>query len=151
MEDITTVITRRKLFRDKKCWITTNSIFQEYNGKWSHALYLHFDKANFPNLKYPELIPCDWSHLKGKRFEYSDSDLATLDWYGGITFYEEHLDVQRGEIFVKVGCDFQHYMDDHYEMSDHGLEILKSDGVNIVKEFLELIERRSKPELVEGK
>src|SRR5690348_7107730 len=103
--DITKVITRRRLFKDKKYWFTSNAIKSTYDGKWSNTLYLHFAKEDFPMIQSPNLIPCGWGNLK-QRFDYGESILNGLDFHKGITFYEETRIMDLEKTFVKVGCDY---------------------------------------------
>lgn len=139
MSDIFKVTTRRKMFRDKKIWFTSNSTLSDYDSKWSNCLYLHFKKSDFPMIESPKIVDCDWSNIK-KRFDYSESVLNRLDFHGGITFYEEITYVELGETFVKVGCDYQHYRDDHYQAQDYGEVLLGNTADNLAKEFEELVE-----------
>lgn len=140
--NITTIITRKVLF--DKFWITTNSFERGYEGKWSNCLYLHFIKDDFTKIESPPLVDCDWPHRNGKRFAYDESVLANLDWHGGVTFYEETFNPEYGKTQVKIGCDYQHYMDDDYEMHDNGESILKTDGFLIARQFQDLVTKLSK-------
>lgn len=133
-------LIRRKNFFDIKYWITTNS-FSFSNGKWGNCLYLHFAKEDFPNLVYPKLVETDYKWQK-KRFEYEQSDFENLDWHGGCTFYEETINVAIGKTYVKVGCDYSHYMDDYYMYRDCGKEILEVDGERLAKNFYDLVKMR---------
>lgn len=145
--EIETVITRRIRFSEKKFWLTSNAIKSSYKsdfiGPWSNTLYLHFTKEDFPMIKSPPLI--DAFYGSGKRFNYADSALNELDFHGGITFYEESYLPDADKTFVKVGCDYQHYMDDHYQEEDNGEEILKNDGMLLVSQFEELVKKLSVP------
>lgn len=136
------VITRRKTFENKKFWISTNSS-EAYAGNWQNCLYLHFAKEDFPLVKSPPLVECDWTVSK-KRFDYYQSVLSELDWHGGITFYEETLHVENGRTYVKAGCDYSHYRDDAYMSGDYGKSILEIDGEEIAREFEKLYARIEK-------
>lgn len=96
-------------------------------------MYLHFEKSEFPNLKYPK-------HEDG-RFDYMDEhDLHQLPFHKGITFYEETKNLESGRTFVKVGCDYQHLYDEQsYGQDDCGEEILKTDGERVAESFKKLV------------
>lgn len=138
MIDIKEILTRRRNFQGKKYWLTSVSIKSDYDHKWSNCLYLHFDKAQFPSINSPPLRDVDYSWTK-KMFEYDKSPLSDLPFHGGITFYEETIHLESSRSYVKVGCDYQHYMDDEYQRSDCGIELLKHDGQELVDAFEELI------------
>jgi hypothetical protein len=142
---LTESIHRQLRIKDKKFFIETISqkwIETSYR-KWGNCLYLRFCKEDFPNLTYPKLVENTWGHGPPKRFEYTEGDLNSLDWHGGITFYEEIIVADSGRTMVKVGCDYSHYMDDCYMEADCGKSILEIDGKQIAKEFEELVERRN--------
>lgn len=104
--------------------------------KYSHAFYLHFCKEDFPYFDYPKLIETEFR----KMFNYSSSSFGGLDFHGGITFYSEKINVEIGKTHITIGCDYQHYMDDHYSWHDNGERILNLEGKKIGQEFLELHE-----------
>lgn len=141
-----TIITRVRRFDGKRYWLTTASLKSEYEsalvGPWSNYLYLHFAKEDFPFLKYPELVQCEWLD-RGKRFDYNRCDLGDLDWHGGCMFYEESFLPEIEKTLVRVGCDYQHYLDTDWMSRDSGEEIIITDGDKIIEEFERLCERRS--------
>lgn len=136
-------IQRRLNPVNKKYWITTKAFQMDYldRKKWFNCLYLHFCKEDFPQLEYQKLIECNWGSQK-KRFDYHESSVATLDWHGGCTFYEEIFNVEHGKTYVKVGCDYQHLGDDAYMEADYGKTILELDGKKICDEFEQLSLRK---------
>lgn len=134
-------IARRKDY--KNFWMTTNSF---YTDRWHNCLYLHFLKEEFDFLNYPKLELCPYE--KRKFFNYNNCDLAKLDWHGGITFYEEIIDIQREHTIVKAGCDFVHYGDDYFMMQDSGKELLNMRGDLIAKEFIKLCESKKTENIV---
>ena len=113
--------------------------------KWANCLYLSFLADDFPLFKRAKLVDFDWeaSGVPNKRFEYEDSDANALDWHGGCTFYQEMVDVESGLTWIKIGCDYSHGGDDDYMRRDAGEELLETDGMAIVKQFVELMERRA--------
>lgn len=131
------LITRRKDFPEKKYYISTVSSQAGPNGRWSNCLYIHFAKEDFPLIQSPPLVSCEWKTSK-QRFNYDSSVLNNLEWHGGITFYEEILVIETGRTIVKVGCDYQHYMDDGWMECDNGKYILESDGEVMAKRFEQL-------------
>lgn len=142
-QTIREITTRRKTFTGKKYYITTNS-FKE-GEKWFNCLYLHFCKEDFPDLVYPKIVETELKHWP-KRFAYERSDVASLGWHCGCTFYEETFIVESGRTYVKVGCDYRHLYDDRYMENDHGLDIINSDGKLIAEEFEQLALRKLKVE-----
>ncbi len=104
-------------------------------GPWNNCLYLNFIKEDFQDIVYPKIVPCDWGLIK-QRFEYSEFSLADLDWHGGITFYQEHRNLETLRTWVKVGCDYRHYGDEFFQNSDCGKYILEGDGRRLAIEFL---------------
>lgn len=104
--------------------------------KYSHTFYLHFYKEDFPYFDYPKLIDTE----SRKMFDYYSSSFGRLDFHGGITFYSEKINVESGKTNITIGCDYQHYMDDHYSWDDNGEQILKSEGKKMCREFLDLHE-----------
>jgi hypothetical protein len=138
------LLTRTKIFSDKKYWLTTNSIKSSYDKKWSNCLYLHFAKEDFPNICSPNLVACNWGGQK-QRFDYSNSILNKLDFHGRITFYEEVKSIELDRTYVKVGCDYQHHGDDHWREADNGDFILEHDGLKIASQFEEMFCQDNKP------
>ena len=110
--------------------------------KYSHALYLSFLKEDFPNFKYPSMK--DAYYGTGKRFDYFECDFADLPFHGGITYYSERICPEMQKTIVKIGCDYQHYGDDHYSHDDNGDAILNIESEQVVKEFIEIHEKRTK-------
>ncbi len=92
-------------------------------------------------VKSPNLVESDWFGKNRKRFCYEDSVLNELDFHGGITFYQETFDPETGKTTVKVGCDYQHFGDEHYQEEDFGELLLNADGVLLVNQFEALVER----------
>lgn len=133
------VIRRRLFFNQRRCYLETFSWKSDYPsgvvGPWFNCLYLNFHKEDFPNIKYPKLVPCEYGSLK-QRYDYFDSDLDSLDWHGGITFYQEKLSFESGKIYVTAGCDYQHFQDDYFMHADHGELILEGDGKRLAQEFM---------------
>lgn len=132
------VIERRLHFENEKFWITSSS-FKLTDSIWGNCLYLHFAKEDFPAIQSPPLVDCAWFRKNGKRFDYDESPLNALAFHGGITFYEEDKSIESGRTIVKVGCDYQHLYDDHYQTADHGREILERDGRSLAEEFKEYV------------
>lgn len=138
--EINKIIERRIKYQtldNKRIWISTKS-FQPYGLEWSNCLYIEFIKEDFPQLKYPCLNDCDYSS-SGKIFDYFNCSLASLDWHGGITFYEECFNNEMRKTVVRAGCDYQHLWDEAYRSRDYGDEIIQSDGICIMDEFLKLV------------
>lgn len=124
----------------RKFWLSVKS-GEQYGGQWMNCLYLHFAKEDFPMLKSPPLVDCDWYGKKGKRFDYGESPLNEIEFHGGITFYEETYLPEAERTIVKVGCDYQHWGDDHYRARDYGRDLIESDALSVMKDFEALIER----------
>lgn len=135
------IITRHRRVEGQKFWFTANSSYSGHSFLgWQNCLYLHFFKEDFPFIESPPLVDCAWMR-RNKRFDYYQSVLAELSWHGGITFYQETTDAEYGRTMVKVGCDYQHYMDEAYQAQDFGAELLESDAVVLEKEFIALCRR----------
>lgn len=147
----TEVLVRRKKYPEHKLTVETKSIkgkgFSSLGiGPWNNCVYLIFVKSDFPNIGYPEKKVNDTGIMKRQKynFDYFNCDLAELGWHGGITYYQERLDVESDLIVVTAGADYQHYGDEHYQDDDNGLMILNNVADELVKEFLELNTRRNK-------
>lgn len=135
---MTELIERIEYPEGKNFWFSARSASRG-EGKWSNCLYLHFAKEDFPQIESPPLVDCDWYGRKQKRFEYGKSILNDIDFHGGISFYEETFVVESGRTIVKIGCDYQHYMDDEWERSDCGKELLQIDAKDIMSQFEKII------------
>lgn len=135
-----TIITRRKEFPEHKIFFTTQSFKHDCSVDpdlpWNNCLYIHLRKSDYPQLNYPQLT-------KDGYFDYYNSDLGGLDWHWGITFYEEMKNISNQEIYVKAGCDYLHLYDDDYRREDCGEMLLKYNSEKLLKEFLEIVERRN--------
>jgi hypothetical protein len=142
------IIVRTKRIKDKKFWFSTHAFQSSYNHQWSNCLYLHFAKEDFPLIKSPELVPSTWGPKQ--RFDYDNSPLRALEFHGGITFYEETLVVETGRTIVKVGCDYQHYMDDAYQVCDHGEILLKGEAEFLAEEFEKFYQQLEQTALSKG-
>jgi len=129
-KEVSEVVTRRINFPDHKLWVTTNSFKQ--NDKWFNTLYVHFNKSDFPNFQYPQ------------NGYYYQSSFADIDFHGGVTFYEESI--VNDKTFVKVGCDYQHLGDDHYQLADHGLSIIKFHTNGVLASFFNVYNREGSNE-----
>lgn len=125
----------------KLYWFSAMS-FKREDG-WCNCLYIHFFKDDFPWLNSPPLVDSSWTKSK-KRFEYSNCNVAELDWHWGITFYEEISNPEHGRTKVKAGADYQHLHDDDYRSQDSGELILKNDAIFLAKQFDAMNERLSK-------
>lgn len=133
-------IERKKIIEivsGKRIIISTKSFERGYDNTWANCLYISFNKAHFPELKYPEIVE---GYLDNLRFDYDNGDLAKIDWHGGITFYSETFDIVSGITIVKAGCDFQHFGDEHWESKDSGEEILEIYADSIKEQFIILLE-----------
>ena len=60
--------------------------------------------------------------------------LSNLHWHGGITWYSKEGGFDGEGKTIKVGCDYQHYMDLGI---DYNLDIIKSDVKKTIETFLE--------------
>ena len=123
---------------------TTTTKNEHYdNSLWSvkyyNCIYITFKKSDFPDLEYPGLVDCDWTHRKGKRFEYNSGSLAQLVWHCGITYYKEEQDVETGEIIITAGADYQHLNDGIYMSSDCGEYILNAESDRLFSQFKGLL------------
>ena len=131
------LITRRKNYYEDKVWFHTNSF--KSGDNWFNTIYINFCKDDYPNLKYPELI--NGFREGEKRFDYSNCDLANLDWHCGLTFYEETLLLETGKTYIKAGADYQHIYDDDYMKKDCGEAILMSSE-GLIGQFRELVKSK---------
>lgn len=140
-----TTITRRLRFRtsdEKQVTVLTkttkNNHYNDdmYSIAYYNCIYITFIKEDFPNLNYPKLIE---GFSKGtKRFDYGNSDIATLDWHVGITYYKEELNIESDKVVVTAGADYQHDCDTCYMKADNGESILERNGEKLFNEFKEL-------------
>lgn len=137
--EIKTIIERRWI-QDRLYWFSSSS-FKLGDG-WGNFLYINFFKEDFPWLSSPGLIDCSW-RKSGKRFEYNNCDIATLDWHCGLTFYEEVFCPETGRTRVRAGADYQHLYDEDYQRGDNGELILKHDAPLIAMQFERMNERLS--------
>lgn len=86
---------------------------------WNYYLYLPIDQIpikfhKFFVLKgaYKKLSPNGQAHLF---YDYNrTSYISNLDWHGGLTFYEKHLDGEGKLIGIKLGCDYAHHFDEQH-------------------------------------
>lgn len=125
------VITRRLDFPKDRVWVTTNAF--ESNGRWMHAIYLHFDKNDFPQLVYPKL------NEETKFFKFHDSSFSLMDVHYYVSFYEETTVIRNRKTYVKVGWDFSHLNDEEWQVVDLGKRILVNYAPVVVAEFNKLI------------
>jgi hypothetical protein len=126
---------RRKRY-DEHRFLQFESTSFKSGENWHNCLYLIFIKEKFSELNYPQLV--DGFRDGEKVFNYFCCDLANLDWHGGITYYNEKLDLETKLTTVKVGCDFQHLWDDAYMREDCGETILSYHSDKLLIQFLEI-------------
>jgi hypothetical protein len=96
------------------------------NGKgcWNYYVYLHERKlANFNDFWLePEVKEFSPGGAKYVRYDYYFSPLSSVDWHGGVTFWEGHNLLLPGQRAIQIGCDYSHLFDQErgydYELTD---------------------------------
>ena len=107
------------------------------NAAWAFYLYIHIDRI--PEESNPEsfwLPPCT-SESGRIYYSYSNHEiLRAMDWHQGITWYSKDFGFDGQPRVIKVGCDYQHY---HDEGHCRGLEEVRSDAINAIASFRNLV------------
>ena len=44
-------------------------------------------------------------------YDYTESPLSDLDWHGGISYFQKHINPDTGFRYVEAGCDYGHIWD----------------------------------------
>lgn len=96
------------------------------NGKgcWNYYVYLHERKlTNFSDFWLnPTIKEFSAGGTKYLYYDYDSSPLSSIDWHGGVTFWEGHNLLIPGQRTIQIGCDYSHLFDAErgydYELSD---------------------------------
>jgi len=88
------------------------------NGIWNYYLCLAEDL--FQDNEFEDFwLPLEKMERDRAVYDYSTDLLCSLDFHGGITFYEKHLRVDTNRRWVKLGCDYAHLYDEpRYEKEE---------------------------------
>ena len=107
---------------------------------WTHYIYLHLDRI-------PEKYNPDSFWLKGegspfgsgKNIYYHESThpvLGAIEFHGGCTWYSKESGFDDSTKMIKIGCDYQHYMD---EQEHYNLDSVYSEVKRTIDSFLTMI------------
>lgn len=109
---------------------------------WNY--YLLIREESVPNeYKSRVFLKGTWEKLFGGQprlsYDYSDSGVfCSLDWHGGITYYEIKGGINRSPRIAKAGCDYNHLWDEGRE-SEYCEEFVLADAKRTVDELREVI------------
>lgn len=85
--------------------------------------------------------------LTEEQHEKYKAKLQDLNWHGGVTYYRKHtqsfMDTNqfKDESYYKIGCDFQHYGDEHHLHDyDYDMERLERIAKRLATELVKEIE-----------
>ena len=104
---------------------------------WCYYLILKLDripKENNPDSFW--LNPGDMGY-GGVLYKYYDHEvISDLDWHGDITWYEKKGGFDGTSKIIKIGCDYQHYMDEgrKYTLNDIKYDVEVMVNYMILKE-----------------
>lgn len=112
------------------------------NGKgcWNYYVYLHERKlTNFNDFwlepKVKEFSPGGTKYVS---YDYYSSPLSSVDWHGGITFWEVHNLLIPGQRVIQIGCDYSHLFDQERNY-DYDLTDVLSDCLRTIEELHPLL------------
>lgn len=70
----------------------------------------------------------------------SASIINNLDWHCGITFYEKRGGIDGEPLWIKIGCDYNHYWDEEVNHSGgYSFDWILKDVENTINKLHELI------------
>lgn len=108
------------------------------DGTWCYYLIIFEDQVS------PEVWDEIWLEDKPNETHYKSlgryihdyyaSSLSSLDWHGGITYYEKNVDYNTGKRSIKVGCDYAHLWD---EGNFYDENCVRYDALKTCAEFAE--------------
>lgn len=101
---------------------------------WTFYLYIKLDAIP------EEYIKSFWldaeEGFNGRvSYPYSNSKLADLDWHCGITWYSKEGGLDGNSKAVKIGCDYQHYLD---EGSVYDVEYVQNEAIACIDSLWEM-------------
>lgn len=112
------------------------------NGKgcWNYYVFLCECKlTNFNDFwlepKVNEFSP---SGTKYMSYDYYSSPLSTVDWHGGITYWEAHNLLIPGQRTIQIGCDYSHFFDQELDY-DYELSDILSDCLRTIEQIHPLL------------
>lgn len=101
-------------------WSYKDPFMDEMKQIWNFYLILPIDM--FPEKLHKEIwLPSRVTEYGSVMYGYYNSNiLSSIDFYGGITYYEKVNGYDGGKKVIKVGCDYNHAWDQdcYYDIKD---------------------------------
>ena len=124
--------------------ISLHGIDESRNPEGSWCYYILINEKQIPDEYKEDFILVPKFDDKGRlSHDYYSTDVANLDWHGGITYYSKEGGADGEPIICKFGCDYSHYCDKGNSYSEDVLLFDVKELINQLWEKYPLLKVRS--------